>query len=201
MSNEKKERKMTLRGFVHKASSAKSAIGFLASHAEFIRQYSNLAPLLDSYEKGKELAGNTLKQIRDLAYQRMLDEEIEAARLRGEKSGEERERKVYPYTVTIFCKDGSNVVEGKSDGFSLMQEAERWADRRLFEDASSLYAEVVSTHIGKNGPIKWTIQRGDAIARTLPRKVGPVMKGSAKSTGKLSFGVKAKNDTFYFSRG
>lgn len=195
MSNDKKPRNMTLKGFVHKASSAKSAIGFLAAHAEFIRQHDSLAPILDNYEKGKEVATATLIQIRDLAFAKMVDEEIEAARNRATNV---REPKVKTYTVTIFTQDG----EGKSEGFAMTQEAEGWADRRLFEDASALYAEVVSTHIGKSGtPITWRIMRQDSIARVLKSKGGPVMKGQAKSTGKLGFGVKAKNDTFYFSRG
>jgi len=198
MTTEKKARNMTLKGFVHKASSAKSAMGFLAAHAEFIRKYDDLATLLDSYEKGKEIATAVLTQIRDRAFVRMVDEEIAAAKA---KSQNVREPKVKNYTVTIWCKDGSQVAEGVSEGFTLMQEAEGWADRRLFEDASSVYAEVVSTMIGKNGPITWRIERGDAIARVLKSKRGPVMKGQSKSAGSLSFRPKVKEDHFYFSRG
>lgn len=195
MSNDKKPRTMTLKGFVHKASSAKSAIGFLAAHADFIRQHDTLVPFLDSYEKGKELATATLIQIRDLAFAKMVDEEIEAARNRATNV---REAKVKTYTVTIITKDG----EGKSEGFAMTQEAEGWADRRLFEDASALYAEVVSTHIGKSGtPIKWQIMRQDAIARTLKSKGGPVMKSQSKTTSSLGFGVKVHNDRCSFSRG
>lgn len=195
MSNDKKPRTMTLKGFVHKASSAKSAIGFLAAHADFIRQHATLAPFLDSYEQGKELATATLIQIRDLAFARMVDDEIEAARTRATNV---REPKVKTYTVTIMTKDG----EGKSEGFAMMQDAEGWADRRMFEDASSLYAEVVSTHVGKSGtPIKWQVMRQDSIARTLKGKGGPVMKSQSKTTSSLGFGVKVHNDRCSFSRG
>lgn len=199
MSNDKKPRTMTLKGFVHKASSAKSAIGFLAAHADFIRQHATLAPFLDNYEKGKELASPTLIMIRDLAFARMVDDEIEAARTRATNV---RTPKIKTYTVTIIHSHGNGVVAGKSEGFEMMQEAEGWADRRLFEDASSLYAEVVSTHIGKSGvPIKWQVMRQDSIARTLKGKGGPVMKSQSKTTSSLGFGVKVHNDRCSFSRG
>jgi hypothetical protein len=190
-----KKRNMSLRGFVHKATSAKGAVGFLAAHADFIRQHAILAPFLDSYEKGKELASPTLIMIRDLAFAQMVDDEIDSARNRAVNV---REKKVKTYTVTIICQDGP----GKSEGFAMMQEAEGWADRRMFEDASSLYANVVSTHIGKSGtPICWRVERNDSIARTLKHKTGAVMKVASKTTDKLGFGVKVHNDRCSFSRG
>lgn len=195
MSNDKKVRVMTLKGFVHKATSAKSAIGFLAAHADFIKANGSLAPLLTKYEEGKEIATNTLIMIRDLAFAAMVDDEIEAARNR---STTVREKKVKTYTVTIFTTDG----EGKSEGFSMMQEAEGWADRRLVEDANALYAAVVSTHIGKSGtPITWQVNRNDSMARVMREKRGPVMKVQSKTTSSLGFGVKVHNDRCSFSRG
>lgn len=191
---------MTLKGFVRKATVAKSAIGFLDAQKEFIRQHSFLSPTLEQYEGGKVIATEALNQIRDIAFVHMVDADIEKAKKASSK--EPRQKAEKSYKVTIFHKEGSQVVEGESESFDLLQTADGWADRKLFADASSLHAEIVTSLIGKNGsPIKFTVMRQDAIARTLRAKKGPTMKSNAVGGGSLSFKPRVKNDTFYFSRG
>lgn len=190
---------MTLKGFVRKATVAKSAIGFLDAQKEYIRQQEFLAPTLEQYENGAVLAGDALIQIRDIAFERMRDQDIEKARKSSEK--QPREKAVKAYTVTLFHKEGSRIVEGESESFDILQAADGWADRRLFADASTVHAEILTSMIGKNNqPIKFTVMRQDAIARMLKAKRGPVTKGSSVSSS-LSFKPKVKNDISHFSRG
>ena len=190
---------MSLKGFVRKATVAKSAIGFLDAQKEFIRQHSFLAPTLEQYESGKVHATAALETIRDLAFVTMRDQEIENARVRSQKEPNETVAK--PYTVILFHKDGSQIVEGDSESFDLLQKADGWADRRLVADASTVHAEILTTMIGKNNqPIKFMVMRQDAIARMLKAKRGPVTKGGTTSSS-LGFKPKVKNDVSHFSRG
>jgi hypothetical protein len=63
------------------------------------------------------------------------------------------------------------------------------ADRRLFGREDSLYAEIVNNF---DTPVTTTVPRGDAIARMLKSKKGPVSHVRGRSTKSLSFGVHAK---------
>jgi hypothetical protein len=83
----------------------------------------------------------------------------------------------------------------KADSFN---DASRLADRRLAERADSVYA-TVTNNVGK--PITTTIQRDDAIARVFKSPKGPSVRNTSSGGTNLGFGVKAKNDTCYFSRG
>ena len=190
----------TLKGFLHRASSAKSAIGFLASHKDFIQQYQSLATILESYESGQEIASVALQKMKDIAFAAMVENELNKAKEKSAKPNVDKTEKVKKcknYTVIINVKYG----EGKVATFDMMQDAERWADRRLFEDASSVSATIESMLKGKdNNYISWEIMRGDSIARVLKQKAGPVSKGTAK-TSALSFRPKVHNDKAYFSKG
>lgn len=128
-------------------------------------------------------------------YKAMVDADIE--------KGKRASSKEKSYKVTIFHKEGSQVVEGESKSFDLLQAADGWADRKLFADASALHAEIVTSLIRKNGSlIKFTVMRQDAIARMLRAKRGPTMKSNTVGgNGSLSFKPRVKNDTFYFSHG
>ena len=194
------QKTMTLKGFVRKATLAKSAIGFLDAQKEFIRQHSFLAPTLADYEGGKVAATAALNVIRDIAFAHMVDADIEKARARGAREPKEKAPK--SYTVVLFHKEGSRIVDGESKGFDTLQEADGWADRKLFADASTVHAEILTPMMGKNNQaIKFTIMRQDAIARILKAKKGPMMKNSSSRSGSLSFKPRAKNDTCHFSRG
>jgi hypothetical protein len=84
----------------------------------------------------------------------------------------------------------------KADSYNA---AERLADRRLVERADAVYATIVN-NVGK--PLTTNIQRDDAIARTFKSPKGPATRNTSSSGGSnLGFGIKAKNDTCYFSRG
>jgi hypothetical protein len=83
----------------------------------------------------------------------------------------------------------------KCDSFNASQ---RLADRRLADRADSVYA-TINNNIGK--PITTIIQRDDAIARVFKSPKGPATRNTHSGGSNLGFGIKAKNDTCYFSRG
>ncbi len=193
---------MTLKGFVRKASAAKSAMGFLDAQKDYIRQHPFLTPTLTEYESGKVPASLALTAIRDIAFKYMVDAELDKAKIASEKEPGTRVKKIKKYSVTIFLKQGLLVVAGDDEGFDILQDAEGWADRRLFENASAVHAEIVTMMAGKDGKaIKFISHRQDAIARVLKQKKAPFTKNQSSSGGGLGFRPKVKNDHFYFSRG
>lgn len=115
------------------------------------------------------------------------------------------------YIATIFDDSGNIVVRVKDDGkeeilqkkFKLYQEAERWVDRRLIENGSECHGEVSHTSMcDKNGlPLTTSIDRVSSMGRLFRAKRSPMMKAHQKPSGKLSFGVKVREDHFHFSHG
>lgn len=101
-------------------------------------------------------------------------------------------------------KNGVKVLEPYTEitpavwGAETFNEASRLADRRLFDRGDSVYAEIVNT---QGVPIKTTIQRDDAIARTMKQPKGPASRVKGSSTKTLKWVGKAKNDRASFSRG
>jgi hypothetical protein len=77
-------------------------------------------------------------------------------------------------------------------------DAQRLADRRLADRADSVYA-TINNNVGI--PITTIIQRDDAIARVFKSPKGPATRNTSSGGSNLGFGIKAKNDTCYFSRG
>jgi hypothetical protein len=205
MSNGKKERVMSPKGFLHKATTkaANSAEGFLAQHRAWL-ETGDLAqftsPILRKLDEKEILPTPALEAIKVIVLDHMIASEIR----KGEEAIDKRENgaPVTPknWTVTIYTSKGDEV---QSKGFELAQEADRWADRRLFEGASDWYAVVNhATLLNKNGELLNTvILRNDAMARLFKQARGPVMKPKPTSGGKLSFGVKCGNDVAKFSHG
>lgn len=101
-------------------------------------------------------------------------------------------------------KAGQTILEPYTEitpavwGAETFNEASRLADRRLFDRGDSVYAEIVNT---QGVPIKTTIQRDDAIARTMKQPKGPASRVKGSSTKTLKWVGKAKNDRSSFSRG
>ena len=69
------------------------------------------------------------------------------------------------------------------------QQAMGVADRRLFQREDSVYCTIVNNY---DRPIVTTVQRGDAIARLLKSKKGPVARVGGRSTKTLGFTPHAK---------
>ena len=83
----------------------------------------------------------------------------------------------------------------KSDSFNA---AMNMADRKLADRADSVYA-TINNNVGV--PVTTIIQRDDAIARVFKSPKGPATRNTSSGGSNLGFGIKAKNDTCYFSRG
>jgi hypothetical protein len=128
------------------------------------------------------------------------------------RANEPSERKTKAYVATIYDAKTGEVVQEKNDkgkmvdlteSFDNGTRAEGWVDRRLFDGSPHWFGVVESTKLFRQDGSAFTatILRGDAIARILRTKKGPVMKAQSKSTGRLGFGVKVKPSHASFSRG
>lgn len=214
----KTPRKMTEKGFLHKATIAKSAIAFLDAHREYlttgeVAKYTS--PIVARIDAGELLPTPGLKEINNVVLAHLLARE----QVKGEQAmlkATEPSQSNKAYIATVYHANGTIATHKNTDpqsdkfgeetdlvkGFDMGQRANEWADRRLFEQESDAYAEVVATKlITANGPMVTIIQRDEAIERLHPRKAGPVMQKKPTTTSKLGFGVKAKQDVAKFSRG
>lgn len=209
MADEKKERKMTPKGFLHKTTTkaANSAIAFLAQYREYLTTgelASSTSPIIAKVDAGELLPTPALKEIQYAVMTHIIESDSKKLEAVSEQvSGKTGTRK--PWRASIY--DAAGVLQtrinakGESEdlvkGFDLGQEADRWADRRLFEGTHGWYAVVEHTTIPN---ISSRIERGDAMARLLKQPKGPAIQQKGKSTKTLGFGVKAKQTRVTFSR-
>ena len=213
MSENKKDRVMSARGWLHKTTTkaAASAGAFIAAHREWLEK-GELAPLtspilrkLDDRELMPTPALEVLKSV-VLGY--TLSKQANQIEERMAREATAREPK--NWLATIYDQDGNICVRVKDDGeeetlqkeFDHPQDADGWTDRRLFDGESDWYGVVShTTKTTKEGdPISFVIMRQDAMARILKSKKGPVIK-KLGGDGKLSFGTKVKESHAKFSHG
>lgn len=202
------ERKMSAKGFLHKASGKISAAAFLSQHRCWLEtgelsQFTS--PILSKLDKGEVLPTPALEEIKVVVLSHHLAEETRKAEAAMEKAAQPQVRKNYLVTVynakgEIQTRKNANTGEDIEliETFDLSSQAEGWADRRLFEGTPDWFATIEHTKIPE---LTRTVLRADAIARILREKRGPVMKSKPQGTSKLSFGMKCKGDHFQFSRG
>ena len=202
------ERKMTAKGFLHKTTTkaANSAAAFLASYREYLTT-GELAPvaspIIRKMDEGTILPTPALKEIQSVVMAHIIASDQAKVEHAIEVSQEPKKTK--NWVVQILDVEGNICTRINAKGeeeelvksFDKSQEADGWADRRLFEGASDWYATV--DHATMN--VHSIIQRSDSIARILRQPKGPAMHQAAVSTKTLGFGVKAKQDRASFSRG
>ena len=207
----KKPRKMSCRGFLHKASGRVSADAFLASHKAWLLTgdlADFTAPILTALDEKDMLPTPALQAITDVVLAHMLATEnakAENALLNPKVA------KVMPWMATIYNAKGEVQTRVKEDGsiedlqkgFEKSSDADRWVDNRLFDGCPDWYGTVShTTIINRHGdPLSTIILRDDSIARKLQLPKGAVMKAHSQTTSKLSFGVKCGNDRAIFSKG
>lgn len=213
MSNEKKERVMTPKGFLHKSTTkaANSALAFLNQHRQWLltgELAKTTMPILAKVDSGEIMPTPALPLIQKA----VMDHMHEESKRKGEESMR-RAEEVTPanWTATILNAKGEVCTrinaKGETEdlimGFEKSNDADRWCDRRLVEGAPDWYGVVQhATMKNKDGdPISTVILRNDAMARVLATSKGPVMKQTSKSAGALSFRPKARPDHFHFSKG
>lgn len=212
MSETKKIRVMSVRGFLHKASGRVSADAFLKTHREFLLS-GDLAqvtsPIIARLDAGEILPTPGLIEVQSAVLSHMIA--IESAKAEDAILNPKEKAPSKNWIVTIFDAEGNICTrlneEGKEVelkmGFDLGQRASEWADRRLFAGASDWYATVTHTSmVTKEGePISSIIMRQDAIARILKSPKGPAMKSQAKAGGTLGNKMKVSNFVAIFSKG
>lgn len=219
-----KEKKMTPKWFLHKASTkaANSAIAFIAAHREFL-ETGELAevtsPILRLLDEKQVLPTPALALITQAVLSHMLAVEVAKAdrqirdQMRAEESGEAKGFRTRKDWLAVIKDAQGNIVETENtvgdlkelqQGFDMAAQAERWVDRRLFDGAPDWYGEVSHTTLtsAKDGlPLTIRVERSDAIARILKKPKGPTVHRRAQSTAKLSFGVKIRESRSTFSHG
>ncbi len=194
---DKKERKMSPKGFLHKCSTkaANSALAFLTAHRQFL-ETGELYPTPALKEVQYAVMAHIIESDRN-----KLEAKIEAAAQGGSSTGTRK-----PWVARILNEAGVVQTRTKEDGevedlvkgFDLSSDADRWCDRRLFEGAPDWHGVVEHTVIPN---ISSRIERADSIARILKQPKGPTVQVRGKSTKTLGFGVKAKETRVTFSRG
>lgn len=204
---------MNIQGIYNKAVSAKSADKFLTKYAEDLNKIEVLKPILAS----DALPTPKVNAICQTLWAILEKQQKEKATIAEKESAkaksmpkESAPKEPAAYTVTIFVQGARGEAEvGLDDkGAELvkncptMQAAQTWAENRMWDRGDTLYAEVVANKlIGKNGAMVFKIDRQEAMFNKLKDKRGPECKTMGSKSGKLSFGVKVRNDHCHFSKG
>jgi len=217
MDTTKKARTMTAKGFLHKAEGKISADAFLKQHRAWLEtgelaQFTS--PILAKLDAQEIMPTPALETIRAVVLGHHLA--VESAKFDekfanpGKAKGKPREEK--QYHGTIYAENGSVATRTTEDGeekdlvFSSDNagEVHGWVDRRLFDGAPTWHGVIVNTKmIDKNTGDNFTtnVLRDDAIARILKRPTSAAMRKTAKTSSKLSWGMKVTNDRSRFSGG
>lgn len=190
------ERKMTAKGFVHKASAAKSAQAFLAAHREWLStgpHATAVVPMLEAVDRGEAMPTPTLREISNVVMAFAIAETLHKSSQPA--SGGGRPRKEYPFTAKLL-DDAGNVSQEKS--FDDYNSARKWCDRRLVVDSGPRWSgSVIDNRSARVSPV----DRDAALAAAFGgRKMGPVCKTPAKSAP-LKSKMKVSNYKARFSAG
>ena len=219
--SEKKERKMTPKGFLAKTTTkaANSAWAFLSQYREYlttgelkdkaspilVKLDSARAEALSQMKDCEGLAKASLKEIQNAVMTHIIESDARKMEKVQEQAQEPGSQTKKPWIATIYNADGEVQTRIKDNGdeedlikgFDLSQAADRWCDRRLFDGRSDWYAEVTHASL----PIHTRIERQESIARILKQPKGPTVQVKGKSTKTLGFQHKAKDLRVFFSRG
>jgi len=200
-------RNMTPRGFLSKCNSkaAASAAAFIAKHREYLvsGELSDvLRPIVERLDSGELYPTPALSEIRQAVADHIIASEAAKAARKLERA-ESNGGSSKPFEATIINARGEVQYAPDSKGemkplvkrFDKPQEAQRWADRRLFDGAPDWIATV--TH---NGAMWEDIERDESIARILRKPLPTVCKRNRKS-GTLSWGMKIREKKATFSHG
>lgn len=205
---------MNIQGLYNKAVTAKSADKFLTKYAEDLNKVEILKPILASSAfptpKVNAICQTLWAILEKQQKEKATIAEQESAKAAKSEPKESAPKEPAAYTVTIFVQGVRGEAEvGLDDkGVELvkncptMQAAETWAENRMWDRGDALYAEVVANKlIGKNGAMVFKIDRQEAMFNKLKGKRPPECKKVGSTSGKLSFGVKVRNDHCHFSKG
>lgn len=194
------ERKTTIKGFIKKATNAKTAEGFLSQYREFLTTgevASITSPILAKIDNGNVEPTLGLEEITNAVFAHMMARDLEKAEESVAKANAPAISK--PVEAKIISLHGE-LLDASS--FHLHQDAERWVDNRLYSGYPGSHGEVVHTKILIKGqPQTSLITREDSISRILRQPKGAATKKVGVSSGRLGFGVRARQSHAHFSRG
>jgi hypothetical protein len=211
MSDTKKTRVMSIKGFLHKAGGRVSAAAFLEQHRAWL-QTGKLAEVTSSilrmWDEKQLLPTPALDRIKDavLAHHLRVETQKAEKQLAAEQEGSPSGHSSKPWVVTCYDSKGHVCSRTKSTGevvdihqtFQLQQRASEWADRRLVHDcASDCFAVIIHQPSG----LEVVILRGDAMARVFPKVKAPISKRTGVRDDRLSFGAKVAQSRAHFSHG
>lgn len=218
------DRKMSAKGFLHKATSATaraSALGFIKQHREYMLTgeiAAHTAPIIAKIDSGEIMPTPAMDLIKEAVFSHLMLESAAKAQkaltraidAQESESTGTREKTPKPNRASVLDEKG-NVVTFKNDegededlskSFDSYMAAERWLDRRLFDNPNCTGEIATLNHTDSGGlPRLFTVTRESAMARILKEPSKPVCKGSGKGGGGLGFGVKVRNDKATFSHG
>lgn len=214
MTETKKEKPMTPKRFLRLASGAKSAIGFLAAHREFL-ETGELAditsPILAKVDDKALMPTPALQEIQAVVWGHIMAEDLakaEASLLKGSKSPSTK--KDLPFEARIVDEAGNVMFRVSESGkevelietFLMPQDAERWVHRQLFNGAPNWIGKILWAKCPIEQFKERTISRETAMEVTLRKGPSPLMHVTkVGSSGGLGFGVKVKQTVAKFSRG
>lgn len=206
------ERKMTPKGFLSKLSSAKSAIGFLAAHREYLTtgELATLtSPIVRMVDERQLMPTPALAEIQAVVFRHVMEADLRKAEKSLVPSIGNKEPKAFIATIrdaegrVQWAKTESGEDIELSKEFDMPQDAERWCDRKLFDGAPDWHGEILWTKCPeKLADFKVRqVAREDSMARIL-RQPGSMATRTVKVGGNgLGFGVKVRNDVSKFSHG
>jgi hypothetical protein len=205
---------MTPKRLLRLLGGAKSAIGFIEAHRQYLAT-GELAeitsPILAKVDAKLVMPTPALGEIQAVIWSHCMATDLakaEASMLKG--NGESKdppafEAKVLDAEGNIqFRTTESGEEKELVQGFKMPQDAERWCHRQLDAGAPGWHAEITWAHC----PEKLLqfkvrrIERDTAIQAMLRKGPGPVMHVTKVGAGGgLGFGVKVKQTVAKFSRG
>lgn len=215
------ERKMSFSGFLKKATSAKSALGFLSAHRNYMltgELSPVLSPIVALIDDGTLMPTPAVEQIAQAVLSHIVASDQAALEARIQKSAgkvalaalpkpevEKEEKALAPWIVSVYDSTGqictrvknNGDVEDLVKGFNDSSSADRWAIRRLLEQASDSVAHVDHSYL----PIHTIMTRNTAMSIALKQPKSAVTRPQSKGSQKLSFGCKVKESRSVFSGG
>lgn len=203
--------------FLHRANgkAANSAISFLQQYRDFLTT-GELAPITSSImaqvDAGTVMPTPGLEMVRAAVLGHMIAQEAQVAEIQICLADEaaEAHTPTKNYSATVYDSKGNvatridakgKVVEIVQD-FNLPQDAHRFLDRRLIEQASDCYGIMQSNKILIAGELQSeVVLRQDALSRLLASKKQPFSKKVGSRDSKLSWGAKVAQSRSHFSHG
>ena len=214
------DRKMTEKGFLHKAKGKVSATAFIAQHREWLVT-GTLAPLttpvLAKLDSGEIYPTQALGDLCQAVMGHMVARHIfegenkidKAPASTGTGTGT-RTGTSKPYTATVYDESGNiqcvltrDTEDAEKDlvsYFDCHHKAQGWCDRRLDQGGPGWYATIVDNATGN---VIERIDRDASLHRLYSKRPGSgvATKKVATASGGLSWRMKAKGDHFHFSKG